>query len=744
MVKKLPLLRWLALSYLITLSISAFGQGKREVTLEDIFKANTFHTNSVYGINWMRDGQHYTSLRPSLSGYAYAIVKYDITSGQATDTLADGSNLAPEGQQAPLLFMEYELSANEDQVLLASDIESIYRRSTKAKFYVYNFTSQSLYEIHDQKVSYATFSPDGTKVAYVRDNNLYYKDLAGMQETAVTTDGEFNKIIYGSTDWVYEEEFTFAKAFFWSPDSRKIAFYKFNESDVKEYNMQLWTGLYPEDYRFKYPKAGEENSEVEFLVYQLPEGSTTTMDTGTEKDIYIPRVYWTNNSDLLSIIRMNRLQNQLEILHANANTGQATVVLTETSDTYVDIDYNDNLTYLENNKGFIRTSEQSGYKHIYQYNMSGELVQQITEGNYDVDELIGLDEKRNLVYYISSEDSPLQRQFYSVRLKSRKKNKGKEKQKLSNKEGVIAINMNPAFTYYIQYHSSATEPLTVTLHQAPEGKQLAVLEDNKELRQTLEKVNLNTKEFFTIPTADTIQLNAYMIKPADFDPTKEYPVLLYVYGGPGSQTVMDNFSAQREVWHSYLADQGYIVVSVDNRGTGARGRDFKHATYAQLGKYEAEDQIAAARYLANQPYIDESRIGIWGWSYGGYMSSLAMFLGNEVFKAAIAVAPVTNWRFYDTIYTERYLKRPQDNPSGYDDYSPLTHAGKLNGAFLLIHGTGDDNVHFQNAAELQNALIEAGKQFDSFYYPNKSHSISGGSTRYHLFKMMTDFILKNL
>ena len=744
MVKKYPLLKWLILIYLIPVSNTIFAQEKRNPNLDDLFKRNTFHASSVYGINWMQNGQNYTSLRPSLQSNAYAIVKYDITSGKAVDTLVDGSTLSPQGQNAPLLFTEYELSADENQVLLASDVESIYRRSTKAKFYVYNFRSQSLYELHDQKVSYATFSPDGTHVAYVRDNNLYYKNLSTRKETAVTTDGEFNKIIYGSTDWVYEEEFTFAKAFFWSPDSKKIAFYRFDESEVKEYNMQLWSGLYPEDYRFKYPKAGEENSEVGIFVHHLPEGKTQRMETGNEKDIYIPRVYWTKNPNLLSIIRMNRLQNKLEILHANVTTGESAVVLTENSDTYVDIDYNDNLTYLEDNKGFIRTSEQNGYKHIYMYKMNGELVSQLTDGTFDVEELIGLDEKRNLVYFISTEDSPLQRQFYSIRLKGKKKGKEKEKQKLSQKEGVVEINMNPTFTYYIQYHSSATEPLTVTLHQAPEGKQIAVLEDNQRLRATLERVNLNTKEFFTIPVEDTVQLNAYMIKPADFDPTKEYPVLMYVYGGPGSQTVMDNFSGPRELWHSHLADLGYIVVSVDNRGTGARGRAFKHSTYAQLGKYEVQDQIAAAKFLADQPYIDGSRIGIWGWSYGGYMSSLALFLGNEVFKAAIAVAPVTNWRFYDTIYTERYLKRPQDNPSGYDEFSPLTHADKLEGAYLLIHGTGDDNVHLQNAVELQNALIAAGKQFESFYYPNRNHGIYGGNTRHHLFEMMTKFILENL
>lgn len=738
MQRKYYTLKWLSLIYLILFTNTTFAQEKRQPTLEDIFQNRTFEVNAVYGINWMQSGAYYTSLRPDRQTNSLDIVMFDITSGDAVETLVKGSELIPEGQSQPLQYNEYSLSSDETQVLLATEVESIYRRSSKARFYVYDLRNKSLSELDDEKVSYATFSPDGSRVAYVRDNNLYYKTLDNMQETAVTTDGRFNEIVYGSADWVYEEEFSFAQAFFWSPDSRRLAFYKFDEREVKEYNMQLWGELYPEDYRFKYPKAGEENSAIEILVHNITDGQTVRINTGEEKDIYIPRIYWTHSSDLLSVVRMNRLQNRLEILHANANNGNTEVVLTETSDTYVDINYNDNLTYLKGNKGFIRTSEQSGYKHVYQYKMNGELVRQLTEGDFDVDELIGYDEKRRLIYFISTEDSPLERQFYSINVK------GKDKKKLSNEEGVIDINMNPGFTYYIQNHSSATEPLTVTLHRAPEGEMIKELESNEELRNTLQEVNLNTKEFFTIRTEDDVQLNAYMIRPANFDPTQEYPVLMYVYGGPGSQTVMNNFSGQREIWHSYLADQGYIVVSVDNRGTGARGREFKHATYAQLGKLEVQDQMAAARYLASQPYVDRERIGIWGWSYGGYMTSLALFLGNDIFKAGIAVAPVTNWRFYDTIYTERYLKRPQDNPSGYDDNSPNTHADKLKGNFFLIHGTGDDNVHFQNAVELQNALIDANKEFDSFYYPNRNHGIYGGNTRLHLFSMMTNYLLEKL
>jgi dipeptidyl-peptidase-4 len=729
---------------LMMVSVSAYAQQKKSPSLEDIFERNVFSQQSVRGINWMKDGRYYTSLRQNPQTKTQEVVKYDITTGEPVATLVDGSKLSASGQNGPFRFSDYSLSADETKALLATEEEGIYRHSTKANYYIYDLKSGDLKPLASgDKQMYATFSPDGSKVAYVRNNNLYYKALSDMQEVAITTDGRFNHIIYGSADWVYEEEFAFAKGFFWSPDSRKIAFYRFDESQVPEFNMQLWTDLrqgqlYPQDYKFKYPKAGEKNSVVNILVYHLPDKKTVQVQTGEEKDIYLPRIYWTANPDLLAFIRMNRLQNQLELLHADAANGNSNVIITEKAATYVDLDYNDNLLYLKDGKGFVRTSEQDGYKHVYHHKMDGELVRQITTGNWEVTELVGVDEKKNLVYFLSSEDSPLERQFYSISLK------GKNKTKLSNEAGVVDISMSPDFSYYIQYHSSATEPLTVSLHRAPGGELVKTLEDNAGLRQRLNTFNLNTKEFFNFQTAEGTQLNGYMIRPANFDATKQYPVLMYVYGGPGSQTVLNNFSAMREVWHSYLADQGYLIVSVDNRGTGARGKDFKHLTYGQMGKLEVEDQIAAAKYLATMPYVDASRIGIWGWSYGGYMSSLATFIGNDVFKTGIAVAPVTNWRFYDTIYTERYLKTPQENPEGYDAYSPITHADKLKGNFLLIHGTGDDNVHFQNAVALQDALIESGKQFQSFYYPNRAHSIRGGNTSLHLYQMMTNFVKNNL
>jgi len=580
-------------------------------------------------------------------------------------------------------------------------------------------------------------SPDNTKVAFVKDNNLYYTTLATNITTQVTQDGENNKIINGAADWVYEEEFSMAQAFSWSPDGNKLAFIRFDEREVPEFNMQIWGDLYPEDYVFKYPKAGEKNSEVSIHVYQLDENNTTKMDAGEETDIYLPRIYWTGDGNTLAFLRLNRLQNQLDLFHANSRTGASNIVLTETAETYVDMDYNDNLHYLKGNKGFIRTSEKDGFKHIYHHDINGKELRQITSGSWEVTELVGVDERSNKIYFTSTERSPLERHLYVVNLN------GKNKQILTPAIGTNRANMSKDFKYFINYHSTASSPVHVTLNHAS-GKEIKVLEDNKELKERIAGLSISEKEFFQFATVDGTMLNAYMIKPADFDESKQYPTLMYVYGGPGSQNVTNAWGGIRDFWHHHLASQGYIVVCVDNRGTGARGRDFKHVTYANLGKHETDDQIAGAKYLGNLAYVDKDRIGIWGWSYGGYMSSLALMLGNDVFKTAIAVAPVTTWRYYDTIYTERYLQTPQLNASGYDDNSPITHVDKLKGNYLLIHGTGDDNVHFQNSVDLVDALIKADKQFDTFYYPNRSHGISGGNTSWHLYNMMTDFIKEKL
>ncbi|WP_044202256.1 S9 family peptidase [Flammeovirga sp. OC4] len=726
MKKRLSLL----IGFLCVLFLSAHAQNK-QITLEDIWRDYKFYPKSVNAVRWMKAGQFYTKLKDN------KIIKNDVTTGQEVATILDGSSLSPE-----IKIGGYSFSSDERQILLMTERESIYRRSYKAEYFVYNFETKAVTKLSPNgKQSYATFSPDGKKVAFVRENNLFVVDLADMKETQLTTDGKFNHIINGSADWVYEEEFSFAKAFFWSPDSRKIAYQIFNETEVPEYNMQLWGGLYPNDYRFKYPKAGEKNSVVAVAVVDLENGNKhTKLDIGTETDIYIPRVKWTTDANTVSIIRMNRLQNKLEILHADASTGDSKVILTEESKTYVDIDYCDNLTYLKDGKHFIYTSEMSGYKHIYLYNIDGSQVRQITSGEWEVSELVGINEnsKKAVLYYVSNEVAPLDRDFYSIDIY------GKKKIKLSTKSGQTHVNMSNDFSYYIAKHSNSEEVSTTSLFKTKKNQLVKVLEDNADFKKLIDSYGFVKKEHFTFTTEDNVELFGYMLKPADFDENKKYPVLMFQYSGPGSNQVANAWGGGNFAWHQMLTQKGYIVAVVDPRGTGSRGRDFKHATYAQLGKLEAIDQIQTAKWLGKQNYVDAGRIGIWGWSFGGYMSSLCLFTGADQFKMAIAVAPVTTWRYYDTIYTERFLKTPQLNPSGYDDNSPIKHVNKLKGKFFLIHGTGDDNVHVQNSFDLSNALIQAGKQFSEFFYPNRNHGIYGGNTRLHLYQQMTEFVENNL
>ncbi|MGY6744757.1 MAG: S9 family peptidase [Cecembia sp.] len=710
-------------------SESSIAQQKKTVSLEDVFKSNTFSQKSVYGINWMKDGQYYSSLQRDLTGPR--VVKINVATGEEAEVLIDGGALGVN-------FSSYSFNPDESKALIASEVESIYRRSSKGIFHVVdlkNGTAQKLME--GEKIMYATLSPDNDKVAFVKDNNLFVVDLATNALTQVTQDGKWNHIINGAADWVYEEEFSMSKAFEWSPDGKKIAFIRFDETEVPEFNMQTWGKLYPEDYRFKYPKAGENNAEVSIHIYHLDSKETIHVNAGEEKDIYLPRIYWTNDGNALAYIRLNRLQNQLDLLYANAKDGSSQLILQENAKTYVDLNYNDDLRFLEGNKGFIRTSEQDGFKHIYHHDNQGKLIRQITSGNWEVTNLVGVDEKNKKIYYISTEASPLERNLYVINMD------GKGKKVLTPEKGSTSVNMSKDFKYYIANHSNAQTPLKVTLNEAS-GKLVKVLEDNAELKSKLETYSLSPREFFSFNTIDGTALNGYMIKPADFDESKKYPVLMYVYGGPGSQNVTNSWGGTRDFWHHHLAAEGYIIVCVDNRGTGARGRDFKHMTYANLGKLETEDQIAGAKFLAGMPFVDASRIGIWGWSYGGYMSSLALLMGNDVFKAAIAVAPVTTWRYYDTIYTERYLQTPQLNAAGYDDYSPITHVNKMKGNYLLIHGTGDDNVHYQNAVDMVDALIKADKHFDVMFYPNRNHGIYGGNTTWHLYSLMTDWIKRKL
>ena len=695
--------------------------------ISDIMEKGVFRAKSVSGLRSMTDGETYTTRDGS------NIIRYSYRTGKVIDTILHSKQLAKFGIKS---FSDYSFSYDEKQILLLTSFEPIYRRSFKANYYIYNRDTKTASLASDNgKQSYATFSPDGTKIAFVRNNNLFYKDLIANKEFQITTDGEWNHIINGSTDWVYEEEFGFAKAFEWASDSKSIAYYRFDESRVKVFNMNKFEGnLYPENYAFKYPKAGEQNSIVSIYTYDLQDHKSTKMDVGNEDNQYIARIKWTTNPDKLAIVRLNRLQNKLDILVANTKTGQTTTLYSESNPRYISEVTDSYLNFLPNGNQLIINSEKDGYNHLYLYNMDGTLANQITKGSWDVREFLGVDTQKNTVYYTASAVSPMQRELYSTTLN------GKSTKKLSLQEGTNSATFSNGMKYYINTYSSTTTPSYITLHSA-NGKLLRVLESNEKLNETLKKYEVAQKEFFSFVTPEGVSLNGWMIKPANFDENKKYPVLMTQYSGPGSQEVVDSWEIG---WEHVLAQNGYLVVSVDGRGTGGRGETFKKQTYGQLGKLEVEDQISAAKYIGSLPFADQDRIAIWGWSYGGFMSLNAILKGADVFKVAIAIAPVTNWRFYDSIYTERFNGLPQDNPAGYDDNSPINHVDKLKGKLLIIHGTSDDNVHIQNSYELVSKLIEKNKQFDMMVYPDKNHSIYGGKTRLQLYTKLIDYLNSNL
>jgi len=722
-------MKFIKLVTLLLVITTAKAQSSQDISLEDIWKNYKFYARSVNGIRSMNNGLNFTTQERGKEGIN--LVKNSYKEAETKTTLIDAADLIFDGNKITL--EEYEFSADEKKILIGTEVESIYRYSSKSFNYIYDLTSKKLSPLNvDEKVMYATFSPQADKIAYVKNNNLFYTDLANGQETQITFDGKKNEIINGASDWVYEEEFELVRAFEWSPDGNKIAFFRFDETNVKEWSMKMYNDLYPEEVRFKYPKAGEENSNVSVHVYHLEDNSIINMNIENPYE-YISRINWTNDSKQLAIQTFNRHQNELNIQLTDANSGKGKVILNEKNEKYVEVPTTE---FLTTKNQFIITSEKDGFNHLYLYNINGNLINQLTQGNWDVTAYYGVDEKKGLVYYQSAETSPLERQVYSVKLN------GSGKKQLTQKKGHNEADFSSTFDYFINTHSDANLPFFVTVNDR-NGKEKIVLQNNSTLVETMNQTNLSKKEFFTINVNDQ-QLNAWRIKPANFDETKKYPVFMFVYGGPGSQMVENSWRSSNYFWFQLLAQKGYMVVCVDNRGTGARGADFKKVTYKQLGKYEVEDQIAAAKYLATLPYVDGSRIGIFGWSYGGYMSSLCITKGATVFKTAIAVAPVTNWRFYDSIYTERYMQTPQENAAGYDDNSPINHVEKLKGNYLLVHGIADDNVHYQNTTEMTLSLVNANKQFTQMAYPNKNHGIFGGNTRLHLYTLMTNFILENL
>jgi len=721
------------LVYLIAffLFVNSSSAQNKQITLSDIWQNYSFYANSFRDVKSMKDGEHYSTLYDGVS-----IDEYAYKTGEKTRSILQSSDLVVQGKTEPITIDDYKFCDDESKVLISANSEPLYRHSSISDFYVYDLKNKRTTYISDGgKQRLASLSPDGSKVAFVRSNNLFVRDLSTNVETPITTDGKINSIINGTTDWVYEEEFGFTEAFFWSPDGKNIAYYRFDESKVKEFSLTMYYSLYPEQYDYKYPKAGEDNSLVSIHVYNVKSATTKTMDIGKEPDQYIPRIKWTQDPKILSIQRMNRLQNKLEILFADPASGTTKVIYNEENKYYIDI--TDNLTFTKDKKYFIISSEQDAYNHLYLYDINGKLVNQITKGKWDVDKFVGYDEANKLVYYTTAAATPMNRDLYSIKMD------GTKNTNITNKVGTNDPMFSSNYKYYINTFSDINTPYYITLNTA-NGKQIKVLEENTKLLNRLKTYQISKVNFFTFKTSEAIELNGWMVKPPDFDETKKYPVLLYVYGGPGSQTVKNEWERYDYAWYQMLAQKGYIIVSVDNRGTGARGEAFKKMTYLQLGKYETIDQIETAKYFGSLPYVDKARIGIWGWSFGGYLSTSCITKGADYFKMAVAVAPVTNWRYYDNIYTERFMRTPNENTKGYDDNSPIHFVNKLKGKYLLIHGTADDNVHTQNSMMLIKELIDADKQFEMQFYPDKNHSIYGGNTRYHLYTRITDFILKNL
>ncbi len=720
-------MRQFLLSFLFVALIGVSYSQNKQITLDEIW-GGAFSTERMDVLRSMKSGKQYAVLNFNRTTRSSSVDQYDYKTQQKVGTIVSSQDI----EEIPY-FTSYEFSNDESKLILATNVEPVYRRSRLGIYYVYDRTTKKTTRIAEEKIQEPMFSPTGTHVAYVYANNLYVKDLTNQQTVQITTDGVKNKIINGITDWVYEEEFSFVRAFDWNSNGTRIAFLRFDESEVPEFSMDIYgDALYPSQQVFKYPKAGEKNATVSLHIYEMNSGSTSEINLG--EAYYIPRIKWTNDKNVLSAQVMNRHQNHLRLLMVNASDGSVTKVLDEKDKAYIDI--TDNLTFLNANS-FLWTSEQDGFNHIYYYDKTGKLIRQITNGNWEVTDFYGFSPTTGRVYYQSTEPGSINRGIYSIGLN------GKGKKQLTEGIGSNRATFSSDFTYFINSFSNAKTPTSYTLYDSKNGKKIKELVNNNAISEKLKDYRLSPKEFSTI-TVNGNELNMWMIKPADFDPNKKYPLFMYQYSGPGSQQVSNRWMGANDYWYQMLAQQGYIIACVDGRGTGFKGADFKKVTYKELGKYEVEDQISAAKELAKRPYIDADRIGIWGWSYGGFMSSNCILKGSDVFSMAIAVAPVTSWRFYDTIYTERYMQTPQENASGYDENSPINHVDKLKGAYLLVHGSGDDNVHVQNTMQMIDALVQANKQFDLAIYPDRNHGIFGGNTRLQLYTKMTNFIKEHL
>lgn len=726
---------------LLTLLFLSLGIQAQKVTLQDVAQG-TYRVQNIYGLKPMLDGDHYTQI----SSDHKRIVKYSFKTGKEVETIFDVTKARDCNFKT---FDDYILSPDEKLILIQTETKPIYRHSFTAIYYIYNVKNNTLEPLSNNGPQQVPlFSPDGNQIAFVRNNNIFLvKLLFGNSESQVTKDGEYNKVLNGIPDWVYEEEFSFNRAFDFSADSKMIAYIRFDESQVPMFSFPWYKGMspakedyatYPGKYEYKYPKAGETNSTVTVHTYDIKSHVTRQMDLPLDKDGYIPRIKFTSDPEKLAIMTLNRHQNRFDLYLANPRSATCKVAIRDEAEQYIKEQEYGGIAFYPNH--IVLMSERDGYNHLYLYTIAGNLVRQITKGNFEVTDFLGYDETNGTTYYASNEGSPLRTAIYKI------DSKGK-KTKLSTKEGTNNALFSKNFTYFINTYSSKDTPTEITLNDS-KGRKLGTLLDNKQLKSQLTQLNMPIKEFFTFKTSQGVELNGWMMKPANFDPNKKYPVIMHQYSGPGSQQVLDKWGigsfGDGGMFEAYMCDKGYIMVCVDGRGTGGRGAAFEKCTYLFLGVKESEDQVETARYLGSLPYIDGSRIGIWGWSFGGYNTLMSMSDGSGAFKAGVAIAAPSDWRFYDTVYTERFMRTPKENADGYNAGSAISRASKLQGKLLLIHGTADDNVHYQNAAEYSEALVQANKQFDMQVYTNRNHSIFGGNTRNHLMNRVADFFLENL
>jgi len=714
---------------LVLLVFNAFFA--QEINVEKIWKKYEYRTQGVDGFNSLKDGDRYTQMDEQ----GNVVLAFISKPNEVPSILIDAKDLSYRGKQ--VIIEDYSFDQSERKVLIMTSITPIYRRSYHAVYYLYDLDTKVLKALAEEysPQTLAEYSPDGTKVSFIHKNDLYVKDLLTEKISPITTDGKRNKIINGTTDWVYEEEFSITQAYSWSPDSKYIAFLKFVEKKVKDFGIDMYGELYPDRFEYKYPKAGEDNSNVtaHWVAVSKPQ-KINPISLGSYE--YIPRIQWSNVSNRLLLQTMNRHQDSLRYHMVDFTVGKKPVqqiLYTDHSNTYVDV--NESLHFMPNGNGFFFTSEKSGYNQLYALDYSGKLSS-ISDGELDLIDAYGVSQDGTHFYFTRSEQLGVSKVLCQINVQT------KEVKILSPFEGWMDASFTQGMKYFVGTYSDANTPPVYGLYNG-NGTLIKVLADNADLKAKLSALNLSKKEFQRIEVNGVI-LNASVIFPPDFDKSNKYPVYMNVYGGPGHNEVTNQWDGNDFMFHQLLASNGYIVVSVDPRGTQYRGAAFKKATYLQLGKLEVEDFIGTAKYFQSLPYVDANRIGIMGWSYGGFMSSLAVTKGADVFRMGIAVAPVTNWRYYDNIYTERFMRTPQENPAGYDTNSPINHVDKLKGKFLLVHGMADDNVHFQNSIDMISALVKANKQFDFFAYPNKNHGIYGGNTRNHLFSMMYDYILKNL